>query len=210
MFVALSPVAVGCFFPSSSSDTTAHSDPCLPPSNPTVFFLSLSFLLPFLRAKTRSPTTSYPFLFPELALMPRYLPLLLILRTTRHLTTQTSVSLFPFSCTYILSLSLASSLFLLVLRASISLASTHVSFMIPLPPATSVCLPRAFTSRNARSSLRRAYYTDGVYAEYYARSDSLMRRCRMNVPSCDSTVNHFVKLLYREFLAISFPPRNSD
>lgn len=117
MFVALSPVAIGCFFPSSFSDTTAHSDLCAPTIEP--HRLLSFFLLPsFLRVKTRSLTTSYPFLRPELALMPRYLPLLLILRTTRHLTTQTSVSLFLSSCTYILSLSLASSLFLLVLRAA--------------------------------------------------------------------------------------------
>lgn len=76
--------------------------------------------------------------------MPRYLPLLLILRTTRHLTTQTSVSLFPSSCTYISSLSLASSLLLLVLRASVPLAFTHISFMILLPPAASVHLPRIY------------------------------------------------------------------
>jgi len=75
--------------------------------------------------------------------MPRYLPLLFILRTIRHLTTQTSVSLFPSSCLYILSFSFTSSLFLLAIRAAVSLASTHISFVIPLPSvALSVSLTR--------------------------------------------------------------------
>lgn len=156
MFVALSPVAVDCFFPSSSSDTTAHSDSCLPPSNLIVFFLSLSSRRPFPRARTRSPTTSYPFLCPELALMPRYLPLLPILRTTRHLTTQTSVSLFPSLRSYILSLSPASSLFLLALRVPVSLASPRISFVIPLPPAASpVSLARLHRGMHDRHSSER-------------------------------------------------------
>lgn len=69
----------------------------------------------------------------------------------------------------------------------------------PAPTCNIARLPRAFTSRNARSSLQRAYYTDGVYAEYHARSDSLTRRCRVNVPSCDPTVNHLIRLLHRDF-----------
>lgn len=74
----------------------------------------------------------------------------------------------------------------------------------PAPTCSIARLPRAFTSRNARSSLQRAYYTDGVYAEYHARSDSLTRRCRVNVPSCDPTVNHLIRLLHRDFFVISF------
>lgn len=149
--------------------------------DPTVFFLSLSFLrhppppLSFLRAKTRSPTTSYPFLCPpELALIPRYLPLLLILRTTRHLTTRTSVSLSPSSCTY--SYIPFSRLLSVSSRPSRLGLSRFYRRLVhdTSPTCTIVRLPRAFTSRNARSSLRRAYYTDGVYAEHYARSDSLM------------------------------------
>lgn len=166
MFVALSPVAVDCFFPSSSSDTTAHSDSCLPPSNLIVFFLSLSSRRPFPRARTRSPTTSYPFLCPELAPMPRYLPLLPILRTTRHLTTQTSVSLFSSLRSYILSLSPASTLFLLALRVSVSLASTRISFVIPLPPAASLVslarLHRGMRDRHSSERITRTAFTQST------------------------------------------------
>jgi len=112
--------------------------------------LSLSFLLlPPCEDKIASDYSVPLPVSPKLALMPRYLPLLLILRTTRHLTTQTSVSLFLSLRSYILSLSLASSLSLLALRASISLISTYN----PAPTCSIVHLSRAFTSRKARSSL---------------------------------------------------------
>lgn len=146
MFVALSPVAVDCFFPSSSSDTTAHSDPCLPPSKP-YRLLSFSFFPTSPPSSARGQDRRLlrtPSCAPELALMPRYLPLLLILRTTRHLTTQTSVSLFLSLRSYILSLSLASSLSLLALRASVSLISTYVSLSRDPAPT---CSGRSSPSR---------------------------------------------------------------
>lgn len=167
MFVALSPVAVDCFFPSSSSDTTAHSDSCLPPSNLIVFFLSLSSRHPFPRARTRSPTTSYPFLCPELALMPRYLPLLPILRTTRHLTTQTSVSLFSvFTFLYSIPFSRLLPVSPCPSRLGLSLASTRISFVIPLPPAASLVslarLHRGMHDRHSSERITRTAFTQST------------------------------------------------
>lgn len=39
-----------------------------------------------------------------------------------------------------------------------------------------------------------------VYAEYYARSDSLTQQCRTSVPSRAPGVNHLVRLPYRDFV----------
>lgn len=167
MFVALSPVAVDCFFPSSSSDTTAHSDSCLPPSNLIVFFLSLSSRRPFPRARTRSPTTSYPFLCPELALMPRYLPLLPIsthYATLDYANFRLSRSVFTFLY------SIPFSRFLPVppcrSRLAVSLASTRISFVIPLPPAASLVslarLHRGMHDRHSSERITRTAFTQST------------------------------------------------
>lgn len=188
-------------YSSSSSDTTAHSNPCLPPSSPTVFLLSLSFLHPFLPREDKIADYFVPLPVPRVSSdAALYLPLLLILRTTRHLTTQTSVSLFRLCVST--SYPFLSPPLLFSSRPSCLDPSRFYPYLVhdPAPTCSIVRLPRAFTSRNARSSLRRAYYTDGVYAEYYACSDSLTRRCRMNVPPCDPIVNHLVRLLHRDFL----------
>lgn len=118
-----------------------------------------------------------------------------------------SLSAFVF---YILSLSLVSSLFLLALRASVSLASIHVSFMIPLPPAaSSVSLARLHRGKHDRHSDERITQTR-------------LRRVLCSFRQFNVTMSHerpivrsdcqFVRLLHRDFLEFCFtiPPQNSD
>lgn len=182
--------------PRTRPHTPTPGSPTIDP--PTVFFLSLSF--------RRSPCSAprqdrrllrTPFLCPELVLMPRYLPLLLILRTTRHLTTQTSISLFPSSCTYILSLSLASP-FLLVLRASRALSLSLSRFYSHLVPTCSIapspsrvyiaeCMIVTPASVLHGRRLRRVLCS---FRQFNATMSHERR-----VPSHDPAVNHFVRLL---------------
>lgn len=136
---------------SSSSDTTAHPDVSPPSRVPASPLLSFSFsllllrLLLLLRARTRSPTTSCPFfLCPASAPM----PLPAAPYSTHYATldyTPTSVSLF-------LSLPrprLRSSTFV-----HQSLSRFYPSAVHSLVPTCDlVGLARAFTPRNARSSL---------------------------------------------------------
>lgn len=154
------PVAVGCFFPSSSSDTTAHSDPCLPPSKPHRL-LSFSFSpSPLPPREDKIADYFVPLPVPRVssdAALPATPPYSTHYATLDYTNFRLSLSAFVF---YILSLSLVSSLFLLALRASVSLASIHVSFMIPLPPAaSSVSLARLHRGKHDRHSDERITQT---------------------------------------------------
>lgn len=85
----------------------------------------------------------------------------------------------------------------LFLRTSVSFASTHAPFIVSFPPATSsVSLVRLHRELHDRHSANVLH--ERVYAEYYARSDSLTQQCRTNVPARAPGVNHLVKLPRRD------------